>query len=91
MLDACQPSRTDLVEFALYTGMRLGELLGLTWPDVDRARGVVLLEVTKSGRYGGRCPSTALRMLYWLGGSLEMVSCSAPVAGKPSAQPGRRR
>jgi len=35
---------------ALYTGMRQGELLGLTWDRVDRARGVVLLERTKSGR-----------------------------------------
>jgi integrase len=40
----------DLAELALYTGMRRGELLGLTWDRVDRARGVVLLERTKSGR-----------------------------------------
>jgi integrase len=30
--------------------MRQGELLGLTWGDVDRSRGVVLPEVTKSGK-----------------------------------------
>jgi len=40
----------DLVEFALYTGLRQGEALGLTWDRVDRSRGVVLLEITKSGR-----------------------------------------
>ena len=37
-------------EFALFTGMRRGEVLGLTWEPVDRARGVVLLDVTKSGK-----------------------------------------
>jgi integrase len=54
LLDACRDSRNadlaDLVEFALFTGMRRGEVLGLTWERVDRARGVVLLDVTKSGR-----------------------------------------
>lgn len=53
-LDGCRaqknPALVDLVELALYTGMRQGELLGLTWGSVDRSRGVVLLEVTKSGR-----------------------------------------
>jgi integrase len=54
LLGACRKSRnehlTDLVEFALFTGMRRGEVLGLTWERVDRARGVVLLDVTKNGR-----------------------------------------
>src|SRR5262249_55391982 len=54
VLDACRKSRnehlTDLVEFALFTGMRRGEVLALTWERVDRARGVVLLDVTKSGK-----------------------------------------
>jgi integrase len=54
LLDACRQSRNadliDLVELALFTGMRRGELLELNWERVDRARGVVLLEVTKSGR-----------------------------------------
>jgi integrase len=54
LLAACHKSRnehlTGLVEFALFTGMPRGEVLGLTWERVDRARGVVLLNVTKSGR-----------------------------------------
>jgi integrase len=54
LLDVCRDSRNtdllDLVEFALFTGMRRGEVLGLTWDRVDRARGVVLLDITKNSR-----------------------------------------
>ena len=54
LLEVCRDSRNtdllDLVEFALFTGMRRGEVLGLTWERVDRARGVVLLDITKNGR-----------------------------------------
>jgi integrase len=48
--ESANPALVDLVELALYTGMRQGEALGLTWDRVDRSRGVILLEVTKSGR-----------------------------------------
>jgi len=54
LLAACKKSRNaalaDLVEFALFTGVRKSEALGLTWDRVDRARGVIRLELTKSGR-----------------------------------------
>lgn len=54
LLDACRASRNadlaDLVELSLYTGLRRGEALGLTWERVDRARGVILIDVSKSGR-----------------------------------------
>jgi integrase len=54
LLAACRKSRNtalaDLVEFCLFTGLRQGEALGLTWDRVDRSRGVVRLEMTKSGR-----------------------------------------
>ncbi len=44
------PFLVDLVELTLYTGMRQGELLEPTWGRVDRSRGVVLLEITKSSQ-----------------------------------------
>jgi integrase len=39
-----------VVIVALNTGLRLGELLGLSWERVDLSRGVIRLELTKSGR-----------------------------------------
>jgi integrase len=54
LLDACRESRNQLlwtiVNLALNTGMRRGEILGLEWERVDFARGVLLLEQTKNGR-----------------------------------------
>jgi len=54
LLEACRASKNatlvNLVELCLFTGLRQAEALGLTWDRVDRSRGVILLEVTKSGR-----------------------------------------
>ena len=56
LLAACEaktpksPCLLPIVTMALHTGMRKGEILGLTWERVDFARGVVRLEQTKSGR-----------------------------------------
>src|SRR5262245_30206998 len=53
-LAACQKSKTKhlaaLVRVAMETGLRKSELLGLTWPQLDMTRGIIRLEVTKSGR-----------------------------------------
>jgi integrase len=38
---ACAPEVWDVVEFALYSGMRLGEVLRLRWRDLDQAQGVI--------------------------------------------------
>src|SRR5215813_13046200 len=54
LLAACRQSRNaalaDLVEFAMFTGVRRGEALGLEWENVDRSRGVVVLVKTKNGK-----------------------------------------
>ena len=44
------PQLHAIVTVALNTGMRRGEIFGLRWDRVDFARGVILLERTKSGR-----------------------------------------
>jgi integrase len=54
LLAASRASRNadlaDLVELAVFTGLRQGELLGLDWSRVDRSRGVLLLVETKNGK-----------------------------------------
>jgi len=54
LLDACARSKNKelraAVIVALNTGLRLGELLGLTWDRIELSRGVIRLELTKSGR-----------------------------------------
>lgn len=53
LLEACRKSERHelylIVLFALTTGMRRGELLGLRWPDVDLERRVAVLHNTKNG------------------------------------------
>src|SRR5262249_50036556 len=54
LLDACRESRnrylTDIVTIALETGMRRGEIMALVWERIDLSRGVIKLEITKSGK-----------------------------------------
>ncbi len=54
LLEACAKSKNPhllkIVTVALETGLRRGELLDLTWDRVDLSRGVIRLELTKSGR-----------------------------------------
>jgi len=55
LLDACRESKKNpylhsIVTVALYTGMRKGEVFGLTWDRLDFSRGAILLEHTKSGK-----------------------------------------
>jgi integrase len=53
LFDACRKSQYKplflIVLFAVTTGMRRGELLGLRWQDVDLERRVALLQNTKNG------------------------------------------
>jgi integrase len=54
LLKACRAPQTThlaaIVNVALETGMRYGEIMGLTWGRVDRARVVLMHERTKSGK-----------------------------------------
>jgi integrase len=54
LLEACAKSANTsllpIITVALETGMRKSEVLGLTWDRVDLTRGVIRLEVTKSGK-----------------------------------------
>jgi len=54
LMAACRASKnphlTGIVTMAHETGMREGEIKSLEWPRVDLSRGVIKLEVTKSGR-----------------------------------------
>lgn len=50
LLKACDAHLKPVVTFALNTGCRRGEILGLTWDRVDLKHGFILLDDTKSGK-----------------------------------------
>lgn len=50
LLAACCDHLRPMVLLALHTGMRRGEILGLTWEQADVARRMITLTQTKSGR-----------------------------------------
>jgi integrase len=54
LMEACTKSQnralSNIVRVAVETGLRRGELLGLNWDRLDMTRGVIRLEITKSGR-----------------------------------------
>jgi integrase len=47
LLQCCTPSMRDIVTFALYTGRRQGEILGMRWQEVDLENGYVYFPRTK--------------------------------------------
>lgn len=49
LLRKCPGWLQEIVVFALNTGMRQGEILSLTWHDVDLKRGIAILYETKNG------------------------------------------
>ena len=50
LLLACSPGIRPIVKFAIYSGLRQGEILGLTWDRVDIKGCLVYLDKTKSGK-----------------------------------------
>lgn len=48
LLYCCQPALKNIVTFALYTGRRQGEILGMRWQDVDLENGYVFFPRTKT-------------------------------------------
>ena len=50
ILKNCNPRSKPIIAFMLSTGLRVGNVLGLTWDMVDMEMGVIHLPKTKSGR-----------------------------------------
>jgi integrase len=50
LLRCCAPFLQDLVIFAIYTGLRLGEILNLKWEEVDLDSGIITMVVRKNRR-----------------------------------------
>jgi integrase len=64
LVGAMEPHYARVVRFALATGMRRGEVLSLTWQNLDAVAPVALLPITKNGE-ARRVPlsSVALKVL----------------------------
>jgi integrase len=56
LLAACAPRDRLMVATALYTGLRISELFGLTWDDVDFERGVIHIRAQLSRAHRGAPP-----------------------------------
>jgi len=53
LLDACPSRGRILVETALFSGLRISELLGLTWADIDFAAGLIQVRAQLSRPHRG--------------------------------------
>jgi integrase len=53
LLDCCLPTYRTLVATALYTGMRLSELLGMVWDDIDFGRACIRVRAQLSMAHTG--------------------------------------
>jgi len=56
LLDACPSRGRILVETALFSGLRISELLGLIWGDVDFAAGLIRVRAQLSRAHRGEPP-----------------------------------
>jgi len=74
LLDACSPYLRRIVTFAIHTGMRRGEILGLRWRDVDFRNTVATIPAARAkGRRDRHVPlnSVALSILRELPQSID--------------------
>ena len=55
LLEVCTPYLKRVVLFALHTGMRKGEILGLRWGDVDFPNSVAIVPASRSKSKKDRC------------------------------------
>lgn len=66
LMKVSSPELVRVIQLALHTGMRRGEILSLTWSDVDFKAGIITIPATKSkGRRERYIPltATALKVL----------------------------
>jgi len=54
----CSRDLWDVVEWALYSGMRFGEACSMSWRDIDRGAGIVQIVGTKNWPSPYPCRST---------------------------------
>src|SRR5215207_283086 len=59
LLAACSPRDRLMLATVLYTGLRISELLGLVWDDVDFAAGVIHVRAQLSGPAAARQPGAS--------------------------------
>ncbi len=50
LISNAAPYLQDLIIFALHTGMRIGEIFGLCWDDLDLAKGIISVRAQKTGK-----------------------------------------
>lgn len=68
------PAVANLAEFWVWTGVREGELFGLTWPDVDLERGTVrIAKAVRAGRTKAPKTKQGLRTIRLLPPALEAL------------------
>jgi len=61
--ESLNPSAVLAIRLAAITGLRIGEVIGLRWDDIDIETGVVVLRQTKTGRRIHTLPSVALALI----------------------------
>lgn len=64
LLEACSPHLKPIVITALNTGMRMGEILGLKWEQIDLRNGLIFLTKTKNGKPRGVPINATLREVF---------------------------